>query len=201
MSHYFINDENVKSNRTNFSVSLFGNHFVFYTDNGVFSKEKFDYGTKFLLECFLKEKREGKLLDLGCGYGTVGVVLGKILPDVSIDMVDINERALSLAKTNLSCNEVKNAKVWQSDVYQNVSDKYDFIITNPPIRAGKTVVKTFLENGRYFLKEEGELWFVMRKDHGAKTMARDLENYYDAEIFDKSKGFFVIKLKRKKKSA
>lgn len=197
MSHYFINDDNLKSNQTHYTVSFLGYRFVFYTDNGVFSKEKFDYGTKFLLECFVKTEKYGKILDLGCGYGPVGLILGKIFPDAQIDMVDINERAISLAKTNLSCNDVLNAQVWKSDIYQNVSEKYDFIITNPPIRAGKNIVRSFLENGRNYLKENGELWFVMRKDHGVKTMIRDLENSFDFEIIDKSKGFYVVKLRSK----
>lgn len=200
MSHYFMNDDNLKSNPSRYMVSFLNHHFVFYTDNGVFSKEKLDYGTKFLLECFVKTKKYGKILDLGCGYGPVGVILGKMFPDTQIDMVDINERAISLVKTNISCNDVCNAQVFRSDIYQNVSGKYDFIITNPPIRAGKNIVRSFLEDGKNYLKENGELWFVMRKDHGVKTMIRELENFFHFEIIDKSKGFYVVKLIGKEKS-
>lgn len=198
MSHYFINDESVKHNKKIIEVKCCDTTIKVYTDNGVFSKEHLDYGTKLLLTNFLKESKEGKALDLGCGYGIIGITIS-LESNIKVDFVDINDRALELTKENIKLNNIANARCWKSNIYENIKDKYNYIITNPPIRVGKETLKKFLFEGKDYLEDNGELWFVMRKDHGVKTMIKELETEYKTEIIDKSKGFYIVKLKKAKK--
>ena len=195
MSHYFINDESVKHNKKIIEVKYCDTTIKVYTDNGVFSKEHLDYGTRLLLTNFLKESKEGNVLDLGCGYGIIGITIS-LESNMNVDLVDINDRALELTKENIKLNNIENARCWKSNIYENVKDKYNYIITNPPIRVGKETLKKFLFEGKNHFKDDGELWFVMRKDHGVKTMIKELENEYKAEIIDKSKGFYIVQLKK-----
>ena len=196
MSQYFENDKSVKSNRKLINFSFNDREYYVYTDNGVFSKGRFDYGTKVLLENININNLCGKVLDLGCGIGVVGVILGTINKDIYIDMIDVNERALELAKENILLNKVK-ANVFISNVYDKVTSKYDYIITNPPIRAGKNVVRKFLLEAEDYLNDEGILYFVMRKDHGVKSMIKELEDIYNVKIIDRDKGFYVIRCNKK----
>lgn len=193
MSQYFDNDNNIKHNRKILEFYFNDKKYNVYSDNGVFSKDKFDYGTRLLLDSIDISKLSGNVLDLGCGIGVVGIILGTINKNINIDMVDINERALSLVRDNLTLNKVK-ANVFSSDVYSNIDKKYDYIITNPPIRAGKEVVRKFLLGGFDYLNDNGILYFVMRKDHGVKSMIKELENKYNVTIVNKDKGFYIVSL-------
>ena len=193
MSQYFDNDKNIKSERKIIKFNFDNKVFSIYSDNGVFSKDRFDYGTRVLLNSVDIDKLSGNVLDLGCGLGVVGIILGTFNKGINIDMVDINERAIDLAKNNLVLNNVK-ANVFVSDIYSNIDNKYDFIITNPPIRAGKEVVRKFLFGGYDYLNDNGMLYFVMRKDHGVKSMIKELESKYNVTIVNKDKGFYIVSL-------
>ena len=193
MSQYFDNDNNIKHNKKIIEFYFNDKKYSVYSDNGVFSKDKFDYGTRLLLDSIDISKLSGNVLDLGCGIGVVGIILGTINKNINIDMIDINERAISLVRDNLTLNKVK-ANVFSSDVYSNVNKKYDYIITNPPIRAGKEVVRKFLLGGYDYLNDNGILYFVMRKDHGVKSMIKELENKYNVTIINKDKGFYILSL-------
>ena len=193
MSQYFDNDNNIKHNKRIIEFYFNVKKYNLYSDNGVFSKDKFDYGTRLLLDSIDISKLSGNVLDLGCGIGVVGIILGTINKNINIDMIDINDRALSLVRDNLTLNKVK-ANVFSSDVYSNVNKKYDYIITNPPIRAGKEVVRKFLLGGYDYLNDNGILYFVMRKDHGVKSMIKELENKYNVTIINKDKGFYILSL-------
>lgn len=193
MSQYFDNDNNIKHNKKIIEFYFNDKNYNLYSDNGVFSKDKFDYGTRLLLDSIDISKLSGNVLDLGCGIGVVGIILGTINKCINIDMVDINERAISLVRDNLTLNKVK-ANVFSSDVYSNVNKKYDYIITNPPIRAGKEVVRKFLFGGYDYLNDNGMLYFVMRKDHGVKSMIKELESKYNVTIVNKDKGFYIVSL-------
>ena len=122
-------------------------------------------------------------------------MLFTINKNINIDMVDINDRAINLAKENMSLNKVKG-NVFISDVYSNINKKYNYIITNPPIRAGKEVVRRFLLGGYDYLTDDGTLYFVMRKDHGVKSMIKELENKYIVSILNKDKGFYMVSLSK-----
>lgn len=193
MSQYFDNDNNIRHNKRIIEFYFNDKKYNLYSDNGVFSKDKFDYGTRLLLDSIDISKLSGNVLDLGCGIGVVGIILGTINKNINIDMIDINERAISLVRDNLTLNKVK-ANVFSSDVYSNVNKKYDYIITNPPIRAGKEVVRKFLFGGYDYLNDNGMLYFVMRKDHGVKSMIKELESKYNVTIVNKDKGFYIVSL-------
>lgn len=193
MSQYFDNDKNIKSERKLINFNFNDKNFSLYTDNGVFSKDKLDYGTRILLENIDINNLKGRVLDLGCGIGVVGIILGTLNKNISIDMVDINERAISLTKDNVKFNNINN-NVFVSNVYSNINGKYNYIITNPPIRAGKEVVRKFLLGGYDYLTDDGILYFVMRKDHGVKSMIKELVNIYEVDIVNKEKGFYIVSL-------
>lgn len=161
------------------------------TDNGVFSKNKLDFGTRMLLENLPLEEIKGKVLDVGCGYGPIGLYLKKTM-DCEVDMCDVNKRALHLTKMNAKANKL-DVTVFESNCYENVSSIYDVIITNPPIRAGKKVVYEILMNAKEHLTKDGILFCVIHKDQGAKSTVSDLEKVYNVTILEKNKGFFVIK--------
>lgn len=189
MAHYFENDKNLKSEEKKITVYINDQIFNFYTDNGVFSKNTLDFGTRTLLEN-LPDNIKGDILDLGCGYGPIGIYLKKIF-DVNVDMIDINLRSLKLTKKNAELNKV-DINVFESDAYQNVTKKYDYIITNPPIRVGKEKLYQILFDAKQYLKENGQLWFVINKDQGAKSAINDMLKEYKVETVAKNKGFFII---------
>ncbi len=194
MAQYFDNLD-LPSNIEEFRTKIYGVDFIFKTDNGVFSKDKLDYGTRFMLETIPIKELKGDILDLGCGYGVVSIILSKLTSDTNFDGVDVNRRALHLCELNRNLNKTFNTNFFESDVYSNVTKKYNYIITNPPIRAGKDVVYKMLEEAKDHLKENGILYFVIRKEQGAKSCIKHLENKYKLEVLDKSKGFFIISCK------
>lgn len=195
MSQYFDNAKNIKSEKRKIKFYFKDKEYNLISDNGVFSKDKFDYGTRLLLESIDIDNLSGRVLDLGCGIGVVGIILGTINNNIIIDMVDINERAIELSKENLILNNINN-RVFISNVYEKIESKYDYIITNPPIRAGKEIVRTFLLGSYDYLNDNGVLYFVMRKDHGVKSMIKELESIFNVEIINKDKGFYVVKCKK-----
>ncbi len=191
MGQYFTNDK-LPSNVKKTTCMVLGNKFTFLTDNGVFSKDGLDFGSRLLLESIPLEEVGGKILDMGCGYGVFGIVISK-LTSAHVDMVDVNLRALHLATRNAKENGVSDVSIFESNVYQNVSSKYSSIVTNPPIRAGKKVVYDIVMNAKNYLEDDGKLFLVIRKEQGAKSLIVDLEKIYTVDILKKSKGFFIIK--------
>lgn len=189
MSHYFTNDINLKHNVDKKNVVINGKEFTFFTDNGVFSKKGLDFGTRTLLES-LPEDLKGDILDFGCGYGPIGIYLKKSY-DCEVDMLDINERSVSLAKKNAELNNAK-VNIFLSDIYSNVNKKYDYIVTNPPIRVGKQILYKILFDAKDYLKENGKIYLVINKDQGAKSLMKDLANSYKVSLVNKNKGFFII---------
>ena len=195
LEHYFTNNENLDSKLRILSYNYKGINIDFYSDLGVFSKNKIDFGSRLLVETFLSFNHNNisKVLDVGSGYGFVGITLSKVL-NVKVDMIDINKRAIHLTDMNIKKNNI-DGKAFISNIYDDVSDKYDLIVTNPPIRAGKEVVLKILLGAREHLNINGELWFVIRKDQGAKSIIKCIENVYFEEIIAKSKGFYIISAK------
>lgn len=191
MGQYFTNDK-LPSNVRKTTCTVLGTKFTFLTDNGVFSKDGLDFGSRLLLETIPLEEVGGKILDMGCGYGVFGIVISK-LTSAHVDMVDVNLRALHLATRNAKENGVSNVSIFESNVYQNVSSKYSSIVTNPPIRAGKKIVYDIVMGAKDYLENDGKLFLVIRKEQGAKSLIVDLEKIYTVDILKKSKGFFIIK--------
>ena len=191
MGQYFTN-EKLPSNVRRTECVVSGRKFVFLTDNGVFSKDGLDFGSRLLLETIPLEEVGGKILDMGCGYGVFGIILSKITSSY-VDMVDVNLRALHLTERNAKLNGVSNVNVFESNVYEKISAKYSSIITNPPIRAGKKVVYDIVMNAKDYLNEDGKLFIVIRKEQGAKSLIVDLKKIYTVEVLEKSKGFYILK--------
>lgn len=192
MSHYYSeNQASVDSNIQTISIHFNEKKYNFKTDNGVFCKGYLDFGTRVMLEnaCITGNK----VLDLGCGYGPVGVILGSMNPSLDITMVDINERACSLAKINVLANNV-NAKVFKSNILENIDDKFSCILTNPPIRAGKTTVFSFYEQSYHHLLENGSLYVVIQKKQGAESSIKYLKELFNnCCVVFREKGYYILK--------
>ncbi len=198
MAHYYDKNDNLDSDEKVVELTI-GNILTKYTtDIGVFSKERVDFATVSLLETLVDEVNASefkKVLDVGCGYGPIGITLAKYNAESLIHMVDVNDRSLRLAKGNIAMNCVENANVFESDVYSNVLEEdYTHVISNPPIRAGKKVVFEVLEGAFGRLKECGELWVVIHKKHGAEsTKNKILEVFGNVEQVANIKGYRVFK--------
>lgn len=190
MAHYFENDDTLKSKERQILVKINNINFSFLTDYGVFSKNGLDFGTRTLLETLDTSKISGKVLDFGCGYGPIGIYIAKTT-NGEVHMIDINRRVLGLARKNVSLNHV-NVNIYESNIYEKVTEQFDYIISNPPIRVGKEILYKILFEAKEHLKENGELWIVVNKDQGAKSLVKDLEKEYSVEIKNKKKGFYII---------
>ena len=194
MSHYFVSDDKVKSERRNLFYSCNDVTLKFISDNGVFSKNEIDEGSDILLRSYLKKGKVGKTLDVGAGVGVIGITISK-LNNVNVTMLEINKRAVDLCSENIRCNDVVDkCEVLESDIYEKVSGLYDVVISNPPIRAGKKVVFEVLERAKEFLNENGELWAVIRKNQGADSAKKKMmEVYGNCEIVKRDRGFYILK--------
>ena len=193
MSHYFENDKNLVSEIKSFNFAINDTNFIFNTDNGVFSKGELDFGTQLLIENVLKLDIRGNVLDLGCGYGPIGIILKKMF-DINVTMCDINNRAIHLTKMNAKKNSVL-VDVINSDGFENITDKFDYIISNPPIRVGKKKLYELLVDSKKHLKKSGELLIVVRKEQGALSLIKDMSVYFNVKVLDKQKEFLIISLK------
>ena len=172
-------------------VDLLGEKMTFLTDAGVFSKKMIDFGSQLLLKCL--EVNQGEtVLDVGCGYGPLGLSLAKAY-GVQATMVDINNRALDLARQNAERNKVE-ATIFQSNIYGQVEGKFDHVISNPPIRAGKQVVHEIIENSKDFLETGGDLTIVIQKKQGAPSAKSKMEDVFgNCEIVKKDKGYYILR--------
>ena len=190
MNQYFENNENLKSNIEIKKVKIKNKDFEFMTDNGVFSKKGLDFGTRSLLETINIEEITGNVLDFGCGYGPIGIYVAS-MTNANVHMIDINRRSLELARRNVNLNHV-NVQIYESNLYENVTETFDYIISNPPIRVGKTILYEILFKAKEHLKKNGKLIIVVNKDQGAKSLMKDLEKEYKVCLLGKNKGFYII---------
>lgn len=188
MEHYYNEETKTISNEKEVIIKIDEMELKFITDNGVFSKKGLDFGTRTLLKNL--KNINGKVLDFGCGYGPIGIYIAKKYK-TDVTMLDINERAINLAKKNCLLNNVK-CEVIKSNMYESINELYDYIVTNPPIRIGKEKLYKILFEAKNYLKDNGKLYLVINKNQGAKSLARDLQKTYKIDIIDKNKGFYVI---------
>ena len=192
---YFTSKPTSESRPIRFSADILGVSCAFTTDAGVFSRGELDEGTRILLESL--PEIHGRALDLGCGWGAVGVTLGKKYPSANFVLADVNERALELSRRNLRDNGVENAETALSDAFQSLSGTFDFIITNPPIRAGKAVIYGMFDRAKDFLASDGRLFIVIRKQQGAPSAVKHLEEIYaSVQMIAREKGYWVIECRK-----
>ena len=188
---YFAENPDAKHDIHELNVELLGQRLTFLTDAGVFSKKMIDYGSRVLLSVLDFEAGE-QVLDVGCGYGPLGLTLAKA-QGVTATMVDINQRALDLAQKNAERNQI-SADIFQSNVYEKVSGIFDHIISNPPIRAGKQVVHEVISGSYEHLTEGGDLTLVIQKKQGAPSAKSKTEAVFsNCEIVKKDKGYYILR--------
>lgn len=193
--HYYSNKPQTESKPRQWKFTLLGHVFTFETDAGVFSKSEVDFGSRVLIEAFEMPVVAGDVLDVGCGYGPIGLSIARSHPERTIQMMDINTRALALATKNAQMNGVQNVHVLESDGLASIGDvKAAAILTNPPIRAGKDTIFRFYEQSYEKLVDQGELWVVIQKKQGAPSTVKHLEEMFsEVDIVEKKKGYWVIR--------
>ena len=197
MEQYFTKNPTTEKEIYKFDWNIGSERFYFYTSNSVFSKNGVDFGSMLLIETVIKENKNfnGNILDVGCGYGPIGVVIAKLINKSNVSMADINERALELTKMNAHENKVEeNVKIINSSAYENISENYDIIVTNPPIRAGKDVVFSFYEGAYEHLNNGGKLYVVIQKKQGAPSSKDKIMSIFgNCEVVDKKSGYFIFR--------
>jgi 16S rRNA (guanine1207-N2)-methyltransferase len=196
-NQYFENNPNIKS--VEHKITFYYKQYMIYltSDSGIFSKREVDYGTNFLLKSLVVSDKVKDVLDVGCGYGPIGIAMAMEHPGVSVDMIDVNERAIALCKRNIEDNRLSNAHAFVSNLYQNITKNYDIIVTNPPIRAGKSIIYEIFSQAFDHLNDGGELWVVIQKKQGALSALAKIQSVFkDAKIIDKDKGYCIILARR-----
>lgn len=198
MSHYYDENPEVESDELLFTYSYDKCKLELVTDSGVFSKGKIDFGSDLLVKTFLKAYPPGptkRILDVGCGYGPIGLMIAKTSPHHEVTMVDVNQRALSLSRKNRKKNRIKNVEIKESDGLSQVeADAYDFMLTNPPIRAGKKVVHSILEDAYKVLKQGGALYVVIQKKQGMPSAKKKMQDTFNnVEVLAKDKGYYILR--------
>ena len=195
-NHYFTKNPETESKETSWTFPLRGREFRFISDSGVFSKRTVDFCSRLLIESFrLNEEVAGDILDVGCGYGPMGLALAHAYPTRLVEMVDVNERAMSLARRNAEANNIRNVKVYESNTYDQVPEGRQFaaIVSNPPIRAGKQVVHRILSEAHTHLLPGGTLTVVIQKKQGAPSAEQKmLDVFGNVEIIARDKGYWII---------
>ncbi|MEG0685314.1 MAG: class I SAM-dependent methyltransferase [Coprobacillus sp.] len=194
MTHYYTNNVDLDSQQTQIHFQYREHQITFISDIGVFSKERIDYGSRVLLDSMTITSSQKTLLDVGCGYGTLGISLKKEYPWLNVEMVDVNERAVNLANESIKHNNLDNVKAYMSYIYEDVKGQFDMIVSNPPIRAGKKVVFEILEKAKEHLNVDGELIVVIQKKQGAPSAQKKMEDVFgNCEIVKRDKGYFILK--------
>lgn len=195
-SHYFTNDSNLSKKLNLLETSVNGINYRFYTDSGVFSKNNLDFGSLLLIKTILKSELVGKFLDLGCGYGPIGIVVSKTNPKLEVHQTDVNEKAVLLTSKNSVLNKVKT-KCYNSDGFSNITARFNYVSLNPPIRAGKEIIYKLYQEAYDNLETKGIFWIVIRKKQGALSHLEFLKGLFtNVEIVKKSKGYYVIKMQK-----
>ena len=193
MSHYFQDDPNLISNIKTINFEVNGISVSLLTDNGVFSKNKVDEGSLAFLKVILPLDLGNNILDLGCGYGTIGLTLAIAKKEARVTLADVNTRALALCKRNADAyNLGQRVTILQSDIYEKIEGPYDSIVVNPPIRAGKKVTYAMYEGAKQYLIDGGSLFIVIRKAQGAESASRYIESLFgNVTLLKRDKGYYI----------
>ena len=187
MSHYFTTDSRFSENRKKISFRFLGVLETFNSSDGLFSKDTLDYGSRVLLETVVNLDISGKVADLGCGIGVIGILVKKYHPEIDLTMIDVNENAVSISQLNSQLSIV-------SFGLNNLKgEKFDYILSNPPIRTGKKVIYQLFEQSIDALNPGGKLIIVIRKQQGAQSAIKYLESISNkVEVLNKDSGYWII---------
>ncbi|WP_010246758.1 class I SAM-dependent methyltransferase [Acetivibrio cellulolyticus] len=192
MEHYYSQNPSVSHDENKINYKLNNIELEFITDAGVFSKKKVDFGSDLLINSI--PQITGEILDIGCGYGVIGISLSRLFPSAKVTMIDINERAVDLTTRNIKLNHANNAGALQSDGFINVTGMFDVIVSNPPIRTGKKVIYPIFEQSINYLNANGSIYIVIQKKQGAKSAFDKLESIYgNCEMINKDAGYWILK--------
>lgn len=196
MAHYFTDNRELDKNRREHTFRFLDCLYIFTTDNGVFSKTGVDYGSYVLLKVIAEQDLKGSVLDMGCGYGPLGIITKSIYPNCQLTMVDVNPRAVELSKINCTQNKVE-CNVFVSDGYQSVDHQFDVIITNPPIRTGKKVIYKMFEDAYTHLNNGGSIYAVIRKQQGADSAKKKFaEIFGNCDVIAKDRGYYILQSRK-----
>lgn len=191
--HYYTREPASESRPAECAFTYRGIGMTFVTDAGVFSRGEVDNGTRALLEA-LPEEMTGEILDLGCGWGVIGISVALKWPEARVTMADVNLRALELARKNAEKNRAGVTCAESDGMEAFMGKAFDAVITNPPIRAGKQVIYKMFADAAECLKPGGALYLVIRKQQGAESCLKYLQTLYPrVEKLDRSGGFWVLK--------
>ncbi len=203
LAHYYEENPQGESDRHVIQARMHGIDFFFTTDAEVFSKKFVDFGSRVLLETAIedlsqRERKKGKLLDLGCGYGPIGIIMKRVFPAMEVTMVDINLRALDLARENAETNGVKCVTVYQSDGCEKVEGQFDVVLTNPPVRAGKQTVFGFYDGAFEHMADGALIYVVLQKKQGAPSSEKYLlEKFGNCEVIAKESGYWIMRAEKR----
>lgn len=190
--HYYSKNPTSESNLQLIEIDVLGKTYNLYTDSGVFSKDSLDKGTELLIKA-MPILPEDKVLDWGTGYGIVGIIASQKAKHGSVEMIDINERAVLLARKNIEFLGITNARAYQSDGFNEVKGTFNLIVSNPPFRAGKAVVHGLVERAPEFLISGGGLAVVVQRKQGAESLTKKMKEVFsNVEVLDRSGGYRVL---------
>lgn len=194
MNHYFTNDASVQSDPISIPFWCGTKCLTFLTDHGVFSYKEIDDASLKMVQ--KTQRPSGDVLDLGCGYGFVGIYLKTKYPEIQLTQSDVNERAIKLCKQNCQINNI-DSTVLVSDGFNEMKDSFDYIYLNPPIHAGKDLCRRLIDQALSHLNENGCVVVVIRKKHGAKSYIKWFEDqHYNYSMLDKKDDIYVISLQK-----
>ncbi len=193
-SHYFTAQPETPSAPRQFNVALRGVELTLTSDRGTFSHGRGDTGSLVLAKK-MEVPDTGDILDLGCGYGLLGLIAAKLAPSAHVTLVDINERATRLAAENANANAIANVEVLTGDAPAVLGERtFDVVLCNPPIRAGKDEVFRLLADAAARLRQGGALWLVIRTSQGAKSRIRDIAPLFaNIETISRKWGYRIFR--------
>lgn len=192
--HYYTNQPSTAHDRQLWDTQLRAEKFRFVSDAGVFAKGGVDYGSRVLIET-MNISEDALVLDVGCGYGPIGLVAARLAYRGHVTMIDVNRRAIELAQENARNNKIANVTILESDLFAALKkQQFDIVLTNPPIRAGKETVHAIFEGAYDRLRDGGALWIVIQKKQGAPSAKQKLESLFgQVDEMTKDKGYRVYR--------
>ena len=198
MAHYYDLDPSLRSKERVIEFEIKGTKVTLFTDNGVFSKSKLDEGSRIMLDTLLPIHLTGKILDIGAGYGPIGLTIAISSNTASVTLADINPRAVALCKKNAEFLGLsQRVTCLQSDVFSSIEGPFDSIVCNPPIRAGKKVTYAIYEGAYQHLTYGGTFYFVIRKAQGASSASQYVKEVFgNITLLARSKGYHIYKAEK-----